>query len=129
MTAKLVRWAIVLGTAIVLEACSSWSPVEPSLAGWPLGAETPCEIPEATEPKYDRVAIASESARLAPRDIKDVRCFGEGGYLNDGKPFLLTRTGSLVVVVFTLADGSQRAVGISCHADCRTLGPPSSPTG
>ena len=99
------------------------------MAGWPLGPETPCEIPQATEAKYDRVAIATTSARLQAPDIKDVRCYGEGVYLQDGKPFLLTRTGSLVIVVFTLADGSQRAVGVSCHADCRAVGPPNDSRG
>jgi hypothetical protein len=99
------------------------------MAGWPLGPETPCEILQATEAKYDRVAIAATSARVQAPDINDVRCYAEGGYLQDGQPFLLTRTGSLVIVVFTLVDGSKRAVGVSCHADCRTVGPPNDSRG
>jgi hypothetical protein len=41
----------------------------------------------------------------------------------------VTRSGGLVVVVFTLADGSRRGVGVHCLADCRTVGPPKGPTG
>jgi hypothetical protein len=124
-----IPWPIAGFAVVLLVACSSWVPQEPSMAGWPLGPETPCEIPQAAEPKYDRVAIASMSARLQPPDIKDVHCYGEGGYLQDGQPFVLTRSGGVTIVVFTLTDGSQRAIGVACFADCRTVGPPNSPSG
>jgi hypothetical protein len=125
-----IFWPAAASAVLVIAGCSSWKPEEPSIAGWPLGPETPCDITGAlAEPKYDRVAIAANSARFEAVDIKDVRCYGEGSYLRDGERFLMTRSGGVTIAVFTLADGSQRAIGVACSADCRTVGPPNGPGG
>jgi len=121
-------WVIVVAVGLVA-ACSSWAPEEPSIAGWPLGDETPCEIPDAPDPKYDRVAIAAMSARVEESDIAEVHCYGEGVYLRGEERFLLTRSGGVTIVVFTLADGSRRGVGVHCLAGCSTASPPKGPNG
>ena len=120
---------MVVVAAALVAACSSWAPEEPSIAGWSLGDETRCDIPDAPDPKYDRVAIAATSARLEEPDIAAVHCYGEGTYLSNGQRYIVNRSGGVVIVVFTLADGSQRGVGVHCLAGCRSVGPPKGPPG
>ena len=122
-------WLVTVVTTTIVAGCSDWRPQEPSIAGWPLGYETPCDIPDAPDPKYDRVAIAVTSVRVEESEITEVHCYGEGAYLRGGEPFLLTRSGGVTIVVFTLADGSRRGVGVHCLDGCGTVPPPKGPTG
>jgi hypothetical protein len=53
-----------------------------------------------------------------------IHCYREGTYIVDGKPFIVTRSGFVKVVVFTVVDGSRRAVAVHCGVGCRVAKPP-----
>lgn len=52
-------WAAVwLGLLAVVAACSVYGPADPSLDGWPLGAEVSCTPRGQGDPAHDIVGIA-----------------------------------------------------------------------
>jgi hypothetical protein len=121
-----------VAVAIVLLAagCSTWRPQEPSLDGWPLGAEGTCRfVGVDDDPRYDVALVASEALGVARKDVTEVRCYREGAYENRGEPYLVTRSGAIRVVVLTLTDGSRHAVGLNCVGGCRPARPPAGPSG
>jgi len=112
--------------ALVAAGCTGPRPADPSVDGWPLGAEEDCEIDFTYgDPRYDVVAVASRKTGDVWAGASEARCYGEGLYLVDGKPFLLNRSGYVKIVVFTAADGSRRAVGLQCVGGCVLARPPS----
>lgn len=119
----------LLGTLFLAAAvgCGVWRPQEPSLDGWPLGAPGTCEPAVTDDPRYDIVAIAERHIVTVHAPVANVACYGEGAYLRDGQPGRLNRSGGVIVVVVTFADGTRRAVGIHCAAACSAVEPPRAP--
>ena len=66
------------------------------------------------------------STHLQDPAIRSVECFTEGGYLRDGDSYLLNRSGAVVIVVFTHANGTREAVGVYCLVRCSFESPPTS---
>ena len=93
-------------------------PSDPVIDGWVVGAARPNEtayVDAATE------LLASTSPGHAA--IVRVSLHNEGVYYDeDGQQILWTRSGSCcLVVLFELADGSKRAVGVGLPGVARTL--------
>jgi len=122
---------LLVAAALATIACSDWRPREPSLDGWPLGSESPCAIDGAlADPAFDMVLVATSHLGTTPDDVVEVRCFGEGAYLDGGQPYLRTSTVGVSVVVVTFRDGTRRAVGVSCGiGGCRVRRPPTARPG
>lgn len=122
------RLAIV-ATAILAIGCAGWQPQEPSLDGWPLGAESSCDPAIAGDPRYDVVGIASAQLGSPPTDATTTACYVEGTYLRGSQRTIVTRSGGVTVVVFSFKDGTRRAVGVFCEAGCSYVEAPRGPQG
>ncbi len=111
-----MRSRVVVGlfTAIVLAACSNTGS-NGQVDGWSIGEGGPCS-PDAQQCQQ---MVEAATERLANRDpfhapIVEVAVHKEGPYPNrDGEMAPLFRSGgSPDVVVFRLADGTRRAIGV-----------------
>jgi hypothetical protein len=119
----------------LLAACSSyrpitteispagWQPQEPSLGGWPLGEKVDCGSLANADPAYDAPAIARANLDTSGKSVTSVECHREGQYLRNGVPEVQMRTGSVTVFVFTLSDGTRKAVGVICTVRCDPTSP------
>jgi hypothetical protein len=119
----------ILAISILAIGCAGWRPQEPSLDGWPLGAESSCDPAIAGDPRYDVVGIASTQLASPRTDVTTTACFAEGTYLNGSQLTVVTRSGGVTVVVFSFRDGSRRAAGVFCEAGCAYVRPPDGPQG
>jgi hypothetical protein len=77
------------------------------------------------DPAYDMPAIARANLHPGDKDVTAVECHREGQYLRNGSPEIQIRSGAVNIVVFTLSDGSRKAVGVFCGVRCS----PTSPSG
>jgi hypothetical protein len=108
--------AFVVGllTSLLLVGCISNSQ-NGQVDGWSIGEEAPCAANDAR--CLQMIEVATE--RLDDRDlghapIVQVSVHAEGMYPNDdGELGLLFRSGGFpTIVVFILADGTSRAIGV-----------------
>ena len=111
-----------IAVALLLAACTTWAPDEPSLGGWPLGEAVDCASLTSTDPAFDQPAIARANLDAGGKDVVAVECHREGRYLRNGSRIQI-RSGSVIVLVFTLNDGSRKAVGVFCGVMCSPTSP------
>ena len=103
---------LLFSVALVLVACGPFGP-SPLVDGWPIGDEYACSDPACAP--FMEIAIDGLEDRDAGHAPIARATLHELGVLigDDGKPVLLVYSGGQPsVVLFELADGSTRAIGV-----------------
>lgn len=123
------RQALAISFVLLLTACTSWTPQEPSLSGWPLGEQVDCGSALGQNSSIDIAAVARTRLDAGDRPVEVATCYREGSYLQNGSPIVLLRSGAAFIVAFTFTDGTRKGVGVHCGADCIVVSPPAGPPG
>ena len=101
----------LVAIALLVVGCSHWRPAEPAIDGWPLGDEVSC----GPSTPHDVIGIAFEQLTATGSAVTDTRCYREGLYESGTRLVTVRRSGGVVIVVFSFADGTRHARGVYCN--------------
>ena len=113
----IIKWGrgILIGLAlgVAMLACGRLVS-DPVIDSWPIGAPTTDCVRGSCEVMIDAAGARLDIRNRGHADVVKVTIYEIGRFVNDQGQVVLTTTsgGPTRVVVFELADGSRRAIGV-----------------